>query len=172
MGAIGGYYAAKFFCSDYNLKVLVDRERFERYNKDPRVINNKVYEFDYVMPDYTGYIADMVIIATKSDGLLSAIDNIEHFVGDNTIIMSFLNGVTSENQIKEKYGEKVLYSYLLGHTFFRKGENIFHDGNARIFFGSPNVNDSRVDNVKIVFEKIGVGYQVSDDILTSLWKKF
>ena len=172
LGAIGGYYATKIFESGYNLKILVDGNRLKKYKTTPRIINGKEYDFDYVLPEGKNYTADLIIIATKSDGLDRAIKNISDFIGDKTIILSFLNGVKSEEKIIEKYGDKVLYSYLLGHTFFRKGNSITHDGLATIHYGSKKENDSRVSIIKDFFEKINAAYKIEDDIITSLWKKF
>ena len=173
LGAIGGYYAAKFYESEYTLKVLVDEERLKKYTEEPRIINNKIYSFDYTFPDKNDYKADLIIIATKSDGLKSAIKNIKNFVGDNTIILSFLNGISSEQGIIDVYGDKVLYSYLLGHTFFRTANSINHDGQATIHFGSTKGNtDKRLEIVKNIFDNTDIQYKIEENIIQSLWKKF
>ena len=173
LGAIGGYYAAKIFESIYTLKVLVDEQRLKKYTEEPRIINNKPYIFDYILPAHNDYKADLIIIATKSDGLKSAIKNIKNFVSENTIILSFLNGISSEQEIINEYGDKVLYSYLLGHTFFRNGKSINHDGCATIHYGSKNgTNDLRIDIIKKFFDSVGVQYEIENDIIKSLWKKF
>lgn len=172
LGAIGGYYASIFVENNINLKVLVDKSRFERYKTTPRIINGKKYDFDYVLPDNTDYKADLIIISTKSSGLDRAISEIRNFVQEDSIIMTFLNGITAEKKIIAEYGEKVLYSYLLGHTFFRKDNEINHDGNAKIIFGSTADNDIRTELVKDVLDRIGAGYEVSDDIIKSQWEKF
>lgn len=172
LGAIGGYYAVRFQDKDYNLKVLVDKDRIERYKKTPRIINGEERNFDYILPDKTGYKADLIIIATKSNGLKDIIKNIKNFVSDNTVILSFLNGITSEKEIISVYGDKVLYSYLLGHTFFRSGNEITHDGHAKIIYGSTEKNDTRVEYIQRIFEDISVGYEISDNILKAQWQKF
>ena len=172
LGAIGGYYAAQFEKNGLELKVLTDAERLERYSAAPRIINGEEYNFEYVLPECEGYCADLIIIATKSSGLEAAINNIRNFVGEDTIILSFLNGITSEKKLAAEYGEKVLYSYLLGHTFFRNGNNIIHDGKAKIVFGSTVKNDVRVLMLKSLFDRIGALYEVPEDIIKSQWRKF
>lgn len=173
IGAIGGYYAELIKnAPNITLKVLVDKTRLERYKSHPRIINGKECIFDYVLPDEKGFNADLIIIATKSAGLDDAIHNIKNFVTDKTVILSFLNGITSEDKIIEQYGDKVLYSFLLGHTFFRKGNNIDHDGHANIIFGSTKKDDTRVEKIKEFLEYIKAGYRISDDIKTELWQKF
>jgi len=174
LGAIGGYYASVISnYKDLDLRILVDKERFERYKKSPRIINGKEISFAYLTPECVDFKADLIIIATKSSGLNSAIHQIKNFVGDNTIILSFLNGITSEEKIADVYGhEKILYSYLLGHTFFRERNSINHDGNAKIVFGSPNLENKRIFLLKDLFDKVGAKYEISKDIIKSLWLKF
>ena len=171
LGAIGGYYASVFYNHGYNIKILADKERLERYTKTPRIINGRTYNFDYLLPD-DRFDADLIIIATKSNGLASVISNIHNFVGEKTIILSFLNGITSEQKIIEKYGDKVLYSFLLGHTFFRNGNEIIHDGQADINFGSNKDEDERINLLKTLFDKTEIRYKVSDNIIKSQWLKF
>lgn len=174
IGAIGGYYASKIFdLQKHTLKVLVDKSRLDRYQKEPRVINEKEYNFDYILPEETDYKADLIIIATKSNGLKDSIKNIKNFVKDDTIIFSFLNGVSSEHKLEKVYGEdKLLYSYLIGHTFFRNGRSINHDGHAKIIFGSKFKDDTKVERAKAFFDEIGVPYEIPGDIIQSQWLKF
>lgn len=173
LGAIGGYYASVIENhSSFNLKILVDKVRLNKYQAEPRIINGKIYNFDYITPDYDNFKADLIIIATKSSGLESAIKNIKNFVDNSTIILSFLNGISSEKRIAKYYGEdKVLYSFLLGHTFFRSDKNITHDGQATIYFGHPQLNQ-KIEQVKNCFEELNISYNIPTDILNSMWNKF
>ena len=174
LGAIGGYYASKVALSgEFNLKILVDEKRLDQYKKTPRIINNVSFDFDYILPENIAFKADLIIISTKSGGLNDAIINIKNFVYDKTVILSFLNGVTSENKIAEVYGyDKILYSFLLGHTFFRKNNEITHDGKAKIVFGSTDKTDEKLNRVEEVFNIIDVLHEKSDSIIDLLWQKF
>lgn len=174
LGAIGGYYASIISnCKDINLKILVDRNRKKQYENKPRIINGENFIFDYILPEDNNFSADLVIISTKSKGFNEAVSNIRNFVNKNTIIISFLNGITSEKILEKEYGEdKVLYSYLIGHTFFRTENNIVHDGNAKIIFGAKSKNNPKVNILKEFFDKAGVFYKISDDILYHQWSKY
>lgn len=175
LGAIGGFYAAKIYDNPkYNLRVLIDINRLQRYMDSPRNINGKNYVFDYVLPDDKSYKADLIIISTKSSGLEWGISNIRNFVKDDSIILSFLNGISSEKEIAKVYGEdKVLYSFLLGHTFFREGNNVIHDGCADVYFGYPdNRNAERIRLLSKCFDDLRISYKLPDDILNSQWNKF
>lgn len=175
IGAIGSIYADKIEkYSPENLRVLVDETRLERYKKNPTIFNDRILNFNYILPSATDFKADLIIIATKFDGLNDVIQNIKNFVKEDTVILSLLNGVTSEKIIAQTYGtEKLLYSYYIGHSAVRNGRHITHDGVNTIVFGSDNVNDIKNENkVKIFFEKVGINYLIPKDIIHSLWLKY
>lgn len=175
IGAVGSIYADKIekFSPD-NLRILVDKERLERYKKNPTVFNERVLNFNYILPEATDFKADLIIIATKFDGLKEVIQNIKNFVHNDTIILSLLNGVTSEKIIAETYGrDKLLYSYFIGHSAIRVGRKITHDDVNTIVYGSENEADiENVESVKKYFEKVGINYEIPTDIIHSLWQKF
>ena len=173
LGAVGTTYANKIQQgSNVNLKILVDKKRLERYKKNPIMLNGKELIFDYVLPENTEYKADLIIITTKYDGLNDAIKNIKNFVKEDTIIISLLNGVTSEKIIAEEYGwDKVLLSYWIGHSAVREGNKVSQDGYGRIVFGSEE-NPQKVEKLKNFFEKSNIEYEIPKDIKHNLWLKY
>ena len=177
VGAIGSIYADKI--SRYNpenLKILVDENRLEKYKNNPKIFNGKELKLNYILPKETNFKADLIIIATKYDGIFDVIKNIENFIKDDTIIISLLNGITSEKLIAQKYGwNHVIHSYFVGHSSMRNGANIVFDGVGYIVFGVLNAgitdkNDEII--LKNYFNKIGVDYRVPKDIQYSMWLKY
>ena len=176
IGAVGSIYADKIqtFAKD-NLRVLVDEARMEKYTKNPVVFNGRELHFNYVLPQETDFKADLIIIATKFSGLLDARNNIENFVKDDTVILSLLNGVTSEEILAEKYGEdKLLLSYFIGHSAIREGRNITHDDVNTIVFGDKNnsLTSENVKRVKEFFRKARINFEIPIDMTYSLWLKY
>lgn len=175
LGAIGSIYADKIqkFNPD-SLRVLVDEERFERYSNNPIIFNGKELNVNYILPNDDSFKADLVIIATKYDGLADVIKNMKNFIQSDTVILALLNGVTSEKIIAETYGrEKLLYSYFIGHSAVRSGRNVIHDDINTIVYGSENSADvENVQRVKKYFDLVGINYKIPDDIMHSLWLKF
>lgn len=162
LGAVGSIYADKI----KGAKVLVDETRLKKYKKNPTYFNGKLLDLDYILPSNTDFKADLIIIATKYNGLFDAIENIQNFVDENTLILSLLNGVTSEKYIAERYGaEKVVYSYFIGHSAVRDGRNITQDGVNTIVMGA----NQRICDY---FDKVGINYEIPDDIIRSMWLKF
>lgn len=175
LGAIGSIFADKIqkFNPD-SLRVLVDEERFERYSSNPIIFNGNELHFNYILPNDNGFKADLVIIATKYDGLSDVIKNMKNFIQSDTVILALLNGVTSEKIIAETYGrEKLLYSYFIGHSAVRTGRNVIHDDVNTIVYGSENTADiENVQRVKKYFDSVGINYKIPEDIMHSLWLKY
>ena len=175
IGAVGSIYAEKIEkYPNANLKVLVDQERLERYTKNPIIMNGQELHFDYILPEAKDFKADLIIIATKFDGLNVAIKNLENFVQDETIILSLLNGVTSEEIIAEVYGwDKMLLSYFMCPSAVRNGRSITQDGKGKIVFGAKNSeNRHKQDLVKEFFDKVNIYYEVPEDMEYALWLKY
>ena len=172
LGAVGLTYAGKLkdVCC---LKVLADKARVEKYTKNPPELNNKKFYPDYITPSES-WNPDLILISTKSSGLDSAIEYIENFVSESTIIISLLNGISSEEKIAQKYGwDKVLYSYFIGHSAVRDKNKVTQDGVGRIVFGSPyTTNNEKVRVLAKFFEENNIDYEIPSDILYSLWLKF
>lgn len=177
IGAVGSIYASKI--NEYNseyLRVLVDEARLEKYKKNPKIFNGKPLIFNYILPSDETFKADLIIIATKFDGLKDTIKNIENFVKDDTIILSLLNGVTSEDMIAQKYGWKhILLSYFIGHSAMRDGNIITHDGIGDVVFGVKHGVGTALYDVKLLkqyFDNVGLTYKTPEDMERALWLKY
>ena len=174
LGAVGVTYANKIQNgSNADLRILVDSNRLERYKKSGIFLNDREITFNYILPQENTFKADFILITTKYDGLADAIDNIKNFVKEDTIIMSLLNGVTSEKIIAEKYGwNKVVLAYWIGHSAIREGNRIYQDGVGKIVFGSKNGNNENIERLKEFFKNSNIEYEVPDDMEHKLWLKY
>ena len=57
-------------------------------------------------PEEQGEPADLILIGVKGYGFVQAIEDIRHQVGEHTLILSLLNGVDSEEQLIQAFGEE------------------------------------------------------------------
>ena len=187
LGALGTLYAdAVEKTEGRELYVLVDEARKERYERDGRFLRGERCDFRYITPGETLPTAsgssaagdegkaDLIIICTKSNGMREAIDMMEGFVGEETIIMSLMNGVTCEELTNEKYGiEHNLYSIYLGDGVKNMNGDVEDVGKNRIFFGAVDPGDEvKVELVKDLFDDCGIEYIIPDDMLYAYWRKF
>lgn len=177
IGAIGSIYANAINEYDSkNLRILVDKKRLENYTQNPKIFNGKPLNFNYILPDATDFKADLIIIATKFDGLNDVIKNMTNFVKNDTVIISLLNGVTSEEIISKKYGWKNLpIAYYIGHSAMRDGNNITHDGVGTIVFGindKTKTSEECIERIKKYFDKAKIEYKIPEDMPHAYWLKY
>ena len=167
LGALGLTYANKLkgLCT---LKVLADIERIKNYRAKAPIFNNQPLELEYILPQ-ENFNADLIIISTKSVGLDTAIEFIRNFVTPKTIIISLINGVSSEEKIQKAYpNSKVLKSYFIGHsamvTIQGDERKYFQDGFGKVVF-EPN------EVLEKFFSQNSIDYEVREDIIYAQWVK-
>lgn len=176
LGAVGGAYAGRIqeHCPG-QLKVIVDSRRAKRYTESGITINGKLTSFDYVSPETIKEPADLIIIAVKQHHLEQAIRDIKGLVGLNTIILSLLNGISSEDRIGSVYGmDKMLHSFVVATDSVRTGTNIQYSNIGKIVFGDRDdpAGSSKVQAVRAFFDKAHIPYTIPDDIIREQWWKF
>jgi len=164
LGAVGMTFGARML-GKCNLKVLVDKEHLEKYKNNPQTLNGEIKSFDYILPE-DNFDADLIVISTKLFGLDSAIKMIKNFVSSKTIIISLLNGISSEETVSHTYQEaKVLKSYFIGHSAVREGNNIVQDGVGEIVFEYNQ-------ELEEFFKRVGINYSNPENIVYSMWVKY
>ena len=163
LGALGLTYANKLknVC---NLKILANKERVEKYKENLPTLNNIPIKLDYILPE-ENWDTDLIIISTKTTGLDSALEYIKNFVNKNTIIISLINGISSEEKIASIYGkEHIVKSYFIGHSAMRKENNVLQDGIGKIVL-EPN------QKLETFFKNHNIDYEICENIQYSMWLK-
>lgn len=176
LGALGTLYADAFQKTEgCEVYVLVDEERKAAYEASGRVLNGAPCSFRYVLPEEAGDPMDLILVCTKSNGMHEALDMIEGYVGEETIIASLMNGVCFEELAAKKYGiGHVVYMIYLGDGVKNLNGEIEEAGRSNLFFGSlGNENDDeQVALLDDLCKRAGVSYAVMDDMLYAYWRKF
>ncbi|MBO5348166.1 MAG: ketopantoate reductase family protein [Lachnospiraceae bacterium] len=175
MGALGLLYGQQIqeALGREAVSFIMDEERFMRHKEDVYCINGKVMEFNMTRASETKQ-ADLVIVATKSTGLESALDVMAPAVGEDTIIISVLNGISSEGILAERFGaERVLGCVAIGMDAMREGSKLQYCSKGRLQIGTlVNDQEEMLDRVVSFFEEIGQTYEVKEDIMQAMWSKF
>ncbi|MGB7606328.1 MAG: ketopantoate reductase family protein [Lutisporaceae bacterium] len=178
LGAIGTTYASKLHDMDSSssrLTVIANQERIDRYSAKGIVVNDKKYQFNYIKPDAVAEPADLIIVSVKFHQLSQAIKDMKNHIGENTIILSLMNGISSEKIIGEVYGmEKLLYGMVIAIDAERNNNNITYESTAKIYFGEADntVYTDKVIAVKDLFDRANIEYIIPENMLYTLWWKF
>jgi 2-dehydropantoate 2-reductase len=119
--------------------------------------------------------ADLLLVGVKQHHLASAIEDMRSFVGEQTIIVSLLNGISSEEVLGDAFGpEKVLRAFVVANDPVRQGTKTSYTNMGRLVFGASSNDpaDPRVVAVKGILDRAGIPCEVPPDILRAQWWKF
>lgn len=175
MGALGLLYADIIVQAGGNEGVafIMDEERLKKYGRTEYTINGEKKEFPLSLAKDFGQ-ADLVIVAVKYNGLPSAIESIRPLVGENTIIMSVMNGIDSEEKLAAEYGKQhLIYTVAQGMDAMRFGNALTYTQRGELRIGITDESQkANLEAVKEYFDNIRMPYQVEDDICKRMWSKF
>jgi 2-dehydropantoate 2-reductase len=173
LGAVGASYASRFVEAGTDLRVVVDPARAQRYGAEPTVVNGRPYRFallDDKVP------ADLVIVAVKHPQLGEAIELLRPGVGRDTVVLSLLNGIGSEDRLRAGLpGAHVPYAISVGIDAVRQGRDVRYTSLGRIMFGeatNPDPPTPAVSRVAGLLAQAGIPHVVPADMLHELWWKF
>ena len=175
-GAMGARLAAQFYDTPgFSTALIAQGQRLERLKKDGVVINGKPYFIPVFRPDEAHAPADLVIVALKQHHLAQALPGLEKWVGPDTLFISIMNGLDSEEYIGSIYGmDKVLYTVSLGMDAVRLDNQVSFTSAGMYYFGeaqNPSISP-RVRRVQQAFDRAGIKHATPEDMLRMLWWKF
>ncbi|MGH4117472.1 ketopantoate reductase family protein [Clostridium sp.] len=177
LGALGilfGNHLSKRMTSG-NLRIIASEDRIEQYEKNNVYCNGELCVFKFITPEEICEPADLIIFTVKYSGLTNAIQAVKNQVGEHTIILSALNGITSEAIIGETYGmDKILYCVAQGMDAVKEGNELTYHNMGMLCFGEgePGIVSQKVKRVSEFFEKMEVPYEVDMDMYKRQWGKF
>ena len=171
-GAVGAVVGWKLY-KHADLAFIVDEERKERYSGG-LAVNGEVIDFRFLTPSEAD-TADLLIFAVKNFSLEDAADEASPFVGENTVILSLLNGIEAEEKLSERFGaEKVLYGFITDLSSVHDGTETtcFSGGGNRVFSEKDNTRSARVEEIAALFDEAGQRYTIPENIMHEKWWKF
>jgi 2-dehydropantoate 2-reductase len=174
-GAIGAAEASIFHDSgDFSVSLIARDERFERLERDGLVVNGKQYNLPVIHPDRADEPSDLIIVALKHHQLEPAMGDLKGLVGGDTLIISLMNGLDSEEMLGAVYGmEHILYSLIIGIDAVRQGNQINYSIPGKIYFGKADYHQitTNVRRVQYAFDRANIIHETPPDMLRMLWWK-
>jgi 2-dehydropantoate 2-reductase len=118
---------------------------------------------------------DLVIIATKADGVASAAQAVEPLLHDDTLILTIQNGLGAAERIsKYRDPKNILIGVAGGFGAAMKAPgHAFHNGMQLIRVGEMTGGlTDRVEKVASVWREAGFSTQAYADVHQLIWEKF
>lgn len=175
MGALGLLYGALIAeglgpdCVTY----VMDEARYERHKADRYTVNGQDVAFNIAKSEEAAP-CDLLIVAVKSPNLPQALETMASSIGTDTIIISVMNGISSEEIIGSRYGtDRVLHAVPLGMDAMHFGSELIYSKAGQLCLGicDPSMQE-KLDALTAFFDKTAVAYSVEEDITRRMWSKF
>lgn len=176
MGAIGTVYGRLLYnCFGDDFKVIADSSRKEKLQKSGFTLNNETFYPKVISEGESEEHFDLIIFCVKNYQLEDAVEDVKSFVSENTILITFLNGVTARDRIHKAFpNNKTLYGLAMRIDAERVNNGFINTENGEIHFGEAD-NTIISDEVKAVqecFNRAGIKNIVFPDMIRMIWRKF
>lgn len=155
-----------------NVVFIADAQRCQKYQREGFFSNSEKCEFTFASEAAEGPL-DLVIFALKIYNLRPSLPLVKPFVGDETILMSVMNGISSEEIIGEALGrDKVIYSVALDMDATKIGNRLTYTrpGLYRIGEADGTITP-RIKSLAELFDRSGLKYEIKSNIRYELWSK-
>jgi 2-dehydropantoate 2-reductase len=176
-GAVGLTVADTFYRYDPRcIALLAGGKRLDRYRRNGLHINEAKVDFILADPEAAKPAAfDLIIVACKNHHLNQIITDIKPFVGPKTLILSLLNGISSEEILGRSYGrERLPLAIILGADAQRRDNKISFTRRGVVHFGDAEGKaGSRDECIEEFFTRTGLPFEHHrEDMKKTLWFKF
>lgn len=175
-GAVGGVYARNLYNTyGENFGLIAGGDRKKRIEKNGIRVNGSAYFPKVYSPDTTGYYPDLVVIAVKNTQLEQAIKDIKNFIGENTMILPLLNGITARDELVKHFpNNHVFYGLSIYIDAVRIQDEITNTTDGFIQFGDPD-NTTISKEVQVVKEYLNqakIENIILPDMVSTVWRKW
>lgn len=175
-GAVGSYVIYGLSAvQDIRLGVVAEGARAERYKENGCLINDVVYRPEVWTPE-EAHGVDLLIVCLKYGALPGALDSIAAVVGENTIVMSLMNGVDSEDIIASRIDRSHIVYSLIKVASHGEGRGYYFDPvtTLGIILGETQApyDSERIQAIDALFARSDLHYTITEHIREEMWSKF
>ena len=126
MGALGllyGYHMVDNIGPE-SVDFLLGAERYDRYKEKTFLIQGEEKKLPIARAEQAEPY-DLVILAVKYGAIESAFETMKYAVGPDTVLLSVMNGITSEDMMGERFGrENLIYTVAQGMDAMHFGDTL------------------------------------------------
>ncbi|MBT2685120.1 ketopantoate reductase family protein [Bacillus sp. ISL-37] len=179
-GAIGGYFGGRLLEKGGDVTFLVREKRQQQLRETGLVVES--IHGDMHFPEPKTILAgenvepyDAILVSTKSYHLDGAIESIQPYVGNETMVLPLLNGIAHLDVLTETFGaEKVIGGLCFIETTMTQDGKIvqtspIHD----LVFGERNGEKTeRISQLEEAFNGTKASFRLSEKIEQEMWHKY
>lgn len=175
LGVMFGDFLTRKLGKD-NVYFLADEKRISRYANEKITCNGKACNFCYKTPESVDKPADLLLVSVKGTQLEKAIRDSAKAIGDDQIIISSLNGISSEEIIEKTLGRGKIIDCVAQKmdALFLQGRLTYKDfGELCIGLSAKNkVKRQYLQTLVKFFDSIHFPYMLEQNIEHRMWCKW
>lgn len=178
MGALGVLFADRLVAAlgEKQVTFLADDARIQRYQAQGVFCNGRRCTFSFSNGKAPAAPVDLLIFAVKGTALQQAMQLAAPVVGPNTILLSLLNGIASEELLGEAFGSaRVLTCIAQGMDAVKLGNKLTYSHIGELCLGlgpGEGAKQPLLQAVTSLLVLAHIPYTVEPDILRRLWGKW
>lgn len=172
MGALGLLYG-DMLQSAFDVGFIAGPERRADYSGKAITINGRERHFP-LLDAGAAHPVDLLIFAVKGTGLEQAMEDAAGYVAEDTLILSLLNGISSEEILARRFGpQNIIYCTAQGMDAVREDRSLRYTQKGKLCVGLPGgATSPGLRAVCDALQAAHVPFEVDPDILHRQWSKF
>ena len=177
-GGVGGYFGGRMAHAGLDVTFIARGKHMEAIRDYGLQVNSPGGDFLIKPAKVTDDPAivgtvDLILLATKAYDALAAIKQMKPMVGDQTVVLPVLNGISHIDQLNEILGQEHVLAGMaaIGAHILAPGV-IQHSSLNTITFGEQNaVVSERCKALKDALSSSGIEFVLSPNAMQSMWLK-
>jgi len=176
MGAMGMLYGAQIqdaYGKD-SFAFIMDEARYDKHKDEVHNVNGVPYTFPVVRCD-DAPAADLIIVAVKGPVLKESLKTVAGVTGPDTIFVSIMNGISTEDVIRERFPEAHVVDAVNGGmdaVCLDKDLTFTHVGWLRLGSKDGSENEAAACAYEYLKELRAKVTNLEQDITRAIWFKY
>ena len=175
-GSVGSSLMYEMYRRDPdNVYLVATGERAERLNEKGIFVNNEVFNPTIYSDASQGIHLDLLIVAVKTYGLESVLEDIRPLISEDTIILPIQNGIKVTTMIEKAFPmNRVFYGVVLRTDAHRISRRVYFStlGELQLGYAYNNPIKPEVQEVCDRLCELGVNAKIYEDMRKTKWRKW
>lgn len=178
-GAVGGYFGGRLLEKGEDVTFLVREMRQKQLKEKGLVIDSVHGNLSFTPKTITSSEKsepfDVIILSTKAYHIESAMESIQTFIGEHTMILPLLNGISHIELLIQKFGEdRVIGGLCFIETTLDSNGKVIQTSQAHnlVFGERSGLETRRMKQLKQSFSNTKANFKYSDRIMEDMWNKY
>ncbi len=178
-GAIGGYFGGRLLEKGEDVTFLVRAGRQNQLQQNglkvESVHGNVMLQPKLITEKENTSSFDVILVSTKAYHLNGVLDSIAPFVGEKTMILPLLNGISHAQLLQNRFGKERVIGGLcfIESTLDLEGNVVQSSPIHDLVFGEMSgERTERIEKLEKAFSGTKAIFRLSDDIVREMWHKY